>query len=261
MTLPRPAAPLRVLIVEDEPPARRRLRGLVQRHADVEVVGEAAHGGEAVERIRADRPDLVLLDVELPVANGFEVIDAVGADEMPDVVFVTAYDHYAVRAFEVHALDYLLKPVEVERLSTALERARERLRAPRPHGAALGRALDEMRGLPVLSRIAVRQGHRILFVDIADIDYVQAEGNYVRVRTRGASHLLRDTLGALEARLRPHGFLRIHRGTLVQAERIAELQPLFHGEYAVKLRDGTKLTSGRSFRDRIRAALQLGRED
>jgi two-component system LytT family response regulator len=248
--------PLRLLIVEDEPPARRRLRSLLQQHEDVLVVGEATHGGEAVALIQSEQPDVVLLDVELPVANGFEVIDAISPTGMPDVIFVTAYDHYAIRAFEVHALDYLLKPVDPDRLTTALDRARARHRSSRPE-STLGLAMEEIRQLPVFRRIPVRHGHRILFVDIADIDYIQAEGNYVLVRARGTSYLVRETLNAFEGRLRPHGFLRIHRGILVQSDRIAELQSLFHGEYSVKLKDGTKLTSGRSYRDQLRAALQL----
>jgi two-component system LytT family response regulator len=235
---------LRIVVVEDEPPARRRLRSLLQHHGDVAIVGEAVHGGEAVDVIRRERPDVVLLDVELPVANGFEVIDAVGAADMPDVIFVTAYDEYAIRAFEVHALDYLLKPVERERL-----------------GAALDRAMDDLRQLPNFRRIPVRHGDRILFVDIADIDCVTAEGNYVRLRARGTSYLVRETLNAFEVKLRRHGFLRIQRSTLVQSDRIVELQPLFHGEYVVKLKDGTKLTSGRSYRDQLRAALQLKGDD
>jgi two-component system LytT family response regulator len=201
------------------------------------------------------------LDVELPVANGFEVIDAVGPENMPDVIFVTAYDHYAIRAFEVHALDYLLKPVERERLSTALGRARERVRTARAEGSRLAKVIDDVRETPMVRRIPVRHGHRILFVDIADVDYVQAEGNYVRVRARGTSYLIRETLNAFEVKLRPHGFLRIQRSTLVQSDRIAELQPLFHGAYAVKLKDGTKLTSGRSYRDQLRAALHLNGDE
>jgi two-component system LytT family response regulator len=253
---------LRIVVVEDEPPARRRLRSLLQHHGDVAIVGEAVHGGEAVDVIRRERPDVVLLDVELPVANGFEVIDAVGAADMPDVIFVTAYDEYAIRAFEVHALDYLLKPVERERLGAALDRARVRLEPRRPDSPPpLGRAMDDLRQLPNFRRIPVRHGDRILFVDIADIDCVTAEGNYVRLRARGTSYLVRETLNAFEVKLRRHGFLRIQRSTLVQSDRIVELQPLFHGEYVVKLKDGTKLTSGRSYRDQLRAALQLKGDD
>jgi two-component system, LytTR family, response regulator len=250
------AAPMRVLIVEDEPPARRRLRSLLERHADVIIAGEAAHGVEAVELIERARPDLVLLDVELPIANGFEVIDAVGADQMPNVVFVTAYDHYAIRAFEVYALDYLLKPVEPERLATALDRARTIHQGGRT-SPELTRALNDMRQTPALRRIPVRLGPRILFVNIADIDYVQAEANYIRLHARGKGYLVRETLNTFEEKLRPYGFLRIHRSTLVQSQQIAELEPLFHGEYAVKLKDGTKLRSGRSYRDQLRAALHL----
>lgn len=260
MIPPSDGAPLRVLIVEDEPPARRRLRSLLERHTDVIIAGEATHGGEAVELIERAHPDLVLLDVELPVANGFEVIDAVGAERMPDVVFVTAYDHYAIRAFDVHALDYLLKPVEPERLATALARARARRHESRTV-PKLTRAMDDMRQLPALRRIPVRLGSRILFVDIADIEYVQAEANYVRVHAGGRSYLVRETLNAFEEKLRPYGFLRIHRGTLAQSERIAELEPLFHGEYLVKLKGGTKLRSGRSYRDQLRAALRLDDRD
>ena len=255
------AAILRVVVVEDEPPARRRLRSLLQQHDDVVIVGEATHGGEAVDLIRRAHPDVVLLDVELPVANGFEVIDAVGAASMPDVIFVTAYDHYAIRAFEVHALDYLLKPIEHERLVMALDRARARLTPRRPASPVLGRAMEEIRQLPAIRRIPVRHADRIVFVAIIDIDYVLAEGNYVRVRARGTTYLIRETLNAFETKLRPHGFLRIHRSTLVQSDRIVELQPLFHGEYVVKLKDGTKLTSGRSYRDQMRAALQLKGDD
>ena len=257
----RPASALRVLVVEDEPPARRRLRALLSQHDDIAIIGEATHGGEAVELIQRDQPDVVLLDVELPIANGFEVIDAIGASEMPDVIFVTAYDHYAIRAFDVHALDYVLKPVERERLNTALDRARARRAEARRSASALGRAMEDVRQQPIVRRIPVRHGDRIVFVEIADVDYVQAEGNYVRVRTRGTSFLVRETLSAYEAKLRAHGFLRIHRGTLVQTDRIAELQPLFHGEYVVRLKDGTKLTSGRSYRDHVRTALQLKPDD
>ena len=251
-------ATLRVLTVEDEPPARRRLRALLEEHEDIDLIGEASDGGQAVQLIQTLRPDLVLLDVQLPIANGFEVIDAIGAEEMPAVIFVTAYDEYALQAFEVYALDYLLKPVESARLDTALRRARARLQGDAGGDRApLRRAMEEIRSTPTLNRIPVRQGGRIIFVDIADIDYVVAEGNYVRVRARGAHHLIRDTLGAIEHKLRPHGFLRIHRSTLVRTDRIVELQPLFHGEYAVRLKDGTKLTSGRTYREQMRLALSL----
>jgi two-component system LytT family response regulator len=248
---------IQVLIVEDEPPARRRLRALLEAHGDVSIIGEAVHGGEAVQLIESHEPDLVLLDVQLPVATGFEVIDAVGVERMPAVIFLTAYDHYAIKAFEVNAVDYLMKPVEAERLSAALMRVRTRLQEQNGTGAQLGRAMAEIQDRAPLKRIPVRQGGKILFVDVSDIDYVEADGNYIRVWARGANYLLRETLSAYEQKLTPHGFLRIHRGTLVQSNRILELQPLFHGEYSVRLKDGTKLVSGRTYRDQLRVALGL----
>lgn len=249
---------IQVLIVEDEPPARRRLRALLEAHHDVSIIGEAVHGGEAVELIESQTPDLVLLDVQLPVATGFEVIDAVGVDRMPAVIFLTAYDHYAIKAFEVNAVDYLMKPVEAERLSAALARVRTRMQQEQANaGMQLARAMNDIQNRAPLTRIPVRQGGRIQFVDIADIDYVEADGNYVRIWARGANYLIRETLSAYEQKLTPHGFLRIHRGTLVQSNRILELQPLFHGEYSVRLKDGTKLVSGRTYRDQLRVALGL----
>lgn len=249
---------IQVLIVEDEPPARRRLRALLETHEDVSIIGEAVHGGEAVHLIESREPDLVLLDVQLPVATGFEVIDAIGVERMPAVVFLTAYDHYAIRAFEVNAVDYLMKPVEAERLGAALARVRARLQQEHHGGGAqLGRVMAEVQDRAPLKRIPIRQGGRILFVDISDIDYVEADGNYVRIWARGSNHLIRETLSTYEQKLAPHGFLRIHRGTLVQSNRILELQPLFHGEYSVRLKDGTKLVSGRTYRDQLRVALGL----
>ena len=232
------------------------MRSLLASHADVNIVGEAEHGGEAVELIERLRPDVALLDVQLPVASGFEVIDAIGPAQMPPVIFVTAFDEYAVRAFEVHALDYLLKPVDPERLATALDRARRGASKPTAE-TRMASALDDVRQSAALKRIPVRHAGKIRFVEIADIDYVLADGNYVRVRARGSDYLLRDTLTAFEERLRPHGFLRIHRRAIVQTERIIELQPLFHGEYSVKLKDGTKLVSGRTFRESVRTAFAL----
>ena len=253
---------IRVLLVEDEPPARRRMRTLLQAHDDVEVVGEAVHGGEAVDAIHRLAPDLVLLDVQLPVATGFEVIDAVGVDRMPLVVFVTAYDQHAIRAFEVHAVHYLLKPVEPERLSEALDRVRallgrddDRLRE------SLRRAMADLRAAGGATdrnaepaRLPIKVDGRIRLVDVAEIDYVTADGNYARLRGRAMNVLVRETITTMEQRLAPHGFLRVQRGTLVRMERVVELEPLFHGEYVVRLKDGTRLTSGRTYRRRIREA-------
>ena len=256
---------IRVVLVEDEPPARRRMRALLAAHADVEVVGEAAHGGEAVEDIQRLAPDLVLLDVQLPVATGFEVIDAVGIDRMPLVVFVTAYDQHAIKAFEVHAVDYLLKPVEPERLGEALARVRgvlgrgdDRLRESLRRAMAQLRAdADHAEPRAIPGRLAIKVDGRIRLVDVAEIDYVTADGNYARLRGRATNVLVRETITAMEQRLAPHGFLRVQRGTLVRMERVVELEPLFHGEYVMRLRDGTRLTSGRTYRTRIREAFAL----
>ena len=250
---------VRVAIVDDEPPARRRVRGLLAAEPDVEIVGEAGSGEEAVALIESARPDVVFLDVQMPGGTGFDVVEAVGAARMPGVVFVTAYDAYAVRAFDVHALDYLLKPFDRERFREALDRARSHL-GRRAADAPLRALLAEVRGAgPAYpERVVVRTAGRIRFLPVHDIDYVRAESNYVRIHAGGASHVLRETLGALEARLDPRRFLRVHRSLLVQTSRIVEMEPLFQGEYVLRLRDGTKLTSGRTYRARIQQALGIG---
>ena len=258
-----------VLVVDDEPPARRGLRALLEREPGVEVVGEARSGREAVDAIRAMRPDLVFLDVQMPDGDGFDVVREVGVDHMPVVVFATAYDSYALRAFEVHALDYLLKPYDRERFGAALERARGQLRQRRePAGPdTAGAAAVDARLLalverldgrtPWLDRLAVSVGSRQRLVDIADVDYFEAETNYVRAHVGARSHLVRTTLTALEGKLDPARWLRVHRSLVVQLARIAEVEPLFAGEYVLFLRDGRRLTSGRTYRAALQAALRL----
>ncbi|HEU4452316.1 MAG TPA: LytTR family DNA-binding domain-containing protein [Longimicrobium sp.] len=249
---------IRALIVDDEPPARRRLRALLSAEADVEVAGECGDGLQAVEQIRALRPDVVFLDVQMPEAGGFEVVEAVGPHRMPAVVFVTAYDEFALRAFEVHALDYLLKPYDRERFAATLRHVRARLGGAAELAPRLLSLLDETRARPAyLERIPVRSGSRIQLVPVAELDYLQADDNYVRLHTGGRSHLVRETLGAMEARLDPERFLRVHRSLVVNLSRITELEPLFSGEYVLTLRDGTRLTTGRSYRARLQEALAL----
>lgn len=249
-------APLRVLIVDDEPPARRRLRTLLEDRADVEVCGEASHGGEAIEQIRKGSCDVVLLDIQLPVATGIEVVEAVGVDRMPLVIFVTAYDEYAVRAFELNAVDYVLKPVDSARLGEAIDRALARHREKAGNSNGLRNALVDLRRTAA-TRIPVRQAGRIRFVEVSEIDFMVADGNYVRLRAGKENHLIRETLSSMEERYKGLGFLRIHRALLVRIDRIAELAPGFHGAYRVRLKDGSKLVSGRTYRDRIRQALRL----
>lgn len=244
---------LRVLLVDDEPLVRRGVRAFLADERDVEVVAEARNGTEAVEGIRAHAPDLVFLDVQMPGLDGFGVVAEVGAERMPAVVFVTAFDEYALRAFEVHAVDYLLKPFDEPRFRTALGRARERLAARRqPHAAdpALAALLAELRPRTRhADRLLVKGNERVLVVEVEDVDYVEAADNYVRLHTRSGRHLMRETIKAMEARLDPGRFVRIHRSVIVNLTRVRELQPLFNGEMAVVLKDGTTLTMSRGYRD------------
>jgi two-component system LytT family response regulator len=243
------AKPIRALIVEDEPLARERLKMYLADEPDVEVVGECADGREAVSAIRSLDPDLVFLDIQLPELDGFGVVQEVGAEKMPVVVFVTAYDQHAMRAFDVYALDYLLKPYKRERLRRAVERARAQI--SRGKGEALGERLisllESVRPGPRhVERLLIRSPGRVYFVRVDEIDWVESEGNYVRIHAGKETHFLRDTLGGMEARLDPRKFVRIHRSVIVNVESIKELQPLFSGDYAVILHDGGRLTMSRS---------------
>jgi two-component system, LytTR family, response regulator len=245
---------IRTLIVDDEPLARDRLRKLLEEEADVELIGECANGLEAVAAIKKDNPDLVFLDVQMPELDGFGVLSRLGADKMPAVVFVTAHDRFALQAFEVHALDYLLKPFDKQRFQKALRRGLDHLKRDQTGelkdrlSALLGDLKADAR-FP--ERMAVKSGGRVIFLKIDDIDWVEAADNYVSLHIGAESHLHRETMSALEERLPPNKFLRISRSTIVNVDRIKELQPLFHGEYAVILRNGTRLTLSRSHRDKL----------
>ena len=249
---------LRVMIVDDEPLARENLRRLLAREGGVDVVGEAADAEAATALIRSTRPDLVLLDVRIRDGNGFEVLDGIEPDARPPVVFVSAHDEHAVRAFSVRAIDYLLKPIEMHRLHAAIERARD-------HVAMKRRLVEQERDSEAgaegtasapLARFVVRSVGKILLVDVADIDWIEAAGNYVRLHHGGESHLLRETMTALESRLDPRRFVRIHRSTIVNLARVRELRHILHGDYAVVLRDGTRLTMSRGFRERFGRVLE-----
>jgi two-component system LytT family response regulator len=249
---------LRILIADDEPVARRRIKRLLKAQPDVEIVGEAGDGLAAVEAIRAQAPDLVFLDVQMPEIDGFGVIAALGT-RVPAVIFVTAFDQYAVSAFEVHALDYLLKPFTRQRFDEAVARARQHLtRGDAGVEARLAALIERVTaGSPYLSRIAVRTEKRIRLVETGDIDWIRSADNYVTLRAGGKEYLLRETMDRLEEQLDPHRFARIHRSTIVQVDRITELHPSLHGDFAVILRDGARLTLSRSYRDRV--ARLLGR--
>jgi two-component system LytT family response regulator len=243
-------APLRVLLVDDEPPARRRLRALLRDEPGVEIVGECEDGEQAVDAVRRLTPDLLLLDVQMPGLDGFEVIEALGPARRPAVIFVTAYDEYALRAFEVHALDYLLKPFDRARLRDALAHARASI-APGALGQRLEALLRDVTTSRRARRLIVRSRGRVQFVPVEAIDWIESAGHYVTLHCGRETHLIRDTMTALEGRLDPDRFLRVHRSTFVNVDRIRELQPSFHGEFVVMLRDGTRLQCSRTYARRI----------
>jgi two-component system LytT family response regulator len=248
---------IRVVIVDDEELARRGIRTRLQRSRDIEIVAECGNGREAIEAIRRAAPDLVFLDVQMPGKTGFDVIEAIGCETFPHVIFVTAHDRYAIRAFEVSALDYLLKPIDDERFDIALGRARESL--ARRHDSDVGRRLAAVVGEMASggnhqsaatrsNRMVVRSGGRVLFVKISEVDWVEATGDYVTLHVGKKSLLLRETITEMEKKLAPDGFARIHRSTIVNLERIAEMRALDNGEYRVLLRDATELKLSRNYR-------------
>ena len=249
---------MRTLIVDDEPLARERLRRLLEREPDIDLVGECSDGREAVAAIREKAPDLVFLDVQMPELNGFEVLEQLRRSPLPMVIFVTAYDQFALKAFEVHAVDYLLKPFDRERFQLALRRALDHVK--RNQTGALNERLSALLSdlkLPPKypDRLAIKSGGRVVFVQVDDIDWVEAADNYVELHVGAESHLHRETMADLEKMLPPEKFLRIARSTIVNVTRIKEMQPLFHGEYSVTLRDGTRLTLSRSYREKLNQLL------
>ncbi len=243
---------IRTLIADDEPLARERIRTLLQTEPDIEIVGECANGTEAVVALKQNLADLLFLDVQMPGIGGFEVLRALDQDRLPLVIFVTAYDQHALKAFEVHAVDYLLKPFKQARFRQTVQRARELL-ANRNAAALTGNLLallGQSKTLPErLSRIPVRNGDRVVFVKTSQIDYMESAGNYVVLHAGKESHVLRETLTALEQKLDPKQFLRISRSSLVNVDQIKELQPLFKGEYAILLHNGKQLTMTRGLRE------------
>ena len=262
------AARLRAVIVDDEPAARRGVRLLLDREGGVDVVGEAATGLEAVELIRREKPDLAFLDVQMPGADGFEALAELDAATVPAVIFVTAYDEHALRAVEVSAVDYLLKPFDDARFFAALRRAREEIRRRQADQVndRLTQLLDYLRHTrgPASAapedksgdRILVKSSGEIFFLKADEIDWIEAEGDYMKFHVAGRSHLMRETMARLEARLDPKRFIRIHRSTIVNIDRLRKLSPSFAGEYAVILQDGTKLKLSRGYHERIAVLLK-----
>ena len=274
--------PMRVLIVDDEPIARRRISRLLKLEDDVEVVSEVGSGTDAVAAIREQKPDLVFLDVQMPDLDGFGVVSALGEPEqMPAIVFVTAYNEYAVKAFDVNAVDYVLKPFDGERFRSAFQRARSTLEqknsaeAGRRIKALLEEVLGEQRAQALaaggtangatlaptvpraryLDRLMVKHDGRVFFVKVSDVDWFEASGNYVRVHVGRVSHLIRETMHGIEAQLDPNLFARIHRAVIVNMDRIRELQPWFAGDYIVILRDGRQLKLSRTYREALQSRM------
>lgn len=245
---------IKTLIVDDEPLARERVRRFLTDENDIEIVGECGNGAEAVKFIKQNKPDLVFLDIQMPEKNGFEVIKSFDEKSVPTVIFVTAFDKYALQAFDVHALDYLLKPFNRERLHRAVIRAREQIENK------LRGNLDERLASLIadlrtekkyLERLVVKSVGRVFFIKTDEIDWIEAAGNYLKLHIGREGHLIRETMNSIEAKLNPDKFLRIHRSTIVNIDRIKELHPMFSGDYSVILRNGTELTLSRNFREKF----------
>lgn len=254
---------IRALIVDDEPLPRERIRTLLAEHGNVEVIGECREGQEAVSAILLERPDLVFLDIQMPELDGFEVISAVAGaivgGRLPAVVFVTAFDEYAIRAFEVNAIDYLLKPINAARFETAVQRAIDRLgqAGPGEPDRQLLDLVERWRGerrRPL--RFVVRSGSKLFFVRAADVDWIDAADNYVRLHVGGREHLVRDTLKSVEAQIDPETFVRVHRSIIINLDRVESVEPYSHGEYVVTMKDGARLTTSRSYSERLRVMLR-----
>jgi two-component system LytT family response regulator len=238
------------IIVDDEPPARRLIRTYLEREPDIEIVAECANGAEAIAALEEREPDLLFLDIQMPEISGFDVLMAADLDELPAVIFVTAYEEYALRAFEVHAVDYLLKPVDEERFIEALERAR-RLVGSRDADdiRRLAGLLDDVRARrPVADRLLVKSAGYITFLTTDEIDWIEAAGNYMRVHSGRDVHLMRETMANLETMLDAARFVRVHRSAIVNLDRIKELRPSLKGEFEILLRSGERLILSRKYR-------------
>jgi two-component system LytT family response regulator len=254
---------IRAIIVDDEKPARHRLRELLEKQPDIAIVAECSNGAEAVRKIRALRPDLLLLDIQMPGLDGFGVVDAIGAAQMPATIFVTAYDRYALKAFEVSALDYLLKPFSDERFERSLARVLSFVRTSRREelNHRILSLLDQIQPKQPqntgahLDCLIIKNGGRVHFLRVEEIDWIEAAGVYVQIHTAGKTWLHRISLGELEAKLEARRFLRIHRSTIVNLQRIRELHPHSHGDFLVVLHDGTELKLSRGYRQKVEASL------
>ena len=256
------ATRIRALVVDDEPLARAMMREMLESDSEVEIVGECANGRDAVEAIKSAAPDIVFLDIQMPEIGGFEVLESFDPNtHHPYVIFVTAYDQYAVRAFEVHALDYLLKPFDRERFEGAWQRAKSQIKLDRTsrRDQDIIALLEELKAGPrYLERLVIKNGGRVFFLHVQDVHCIEAEGNYVRVYDNQKGYLLRETISSLEEQLDPKQFLRIHRSAIVKIDRIKEMQPWFHGEYRIIMENGKQLALSRNYRSNLQDAVGNG---
>lgn len=245
---------IKVLIVDDEPIARDRVRRMLREESDIEIIGECGNGAEAVAFIDESAPDLIFLDIQMPEMNGFETLRSIAAEKVPAIIFVTAYDQYAIQAFDVHALDYLLKPFNQERFRRAVSRAREqieKLQTGKIDERLASLLADLKGGKKYLERLVIKSVGRVFFLRTDEVDWIEAAGNYAKLHVGREAHLIRETMNGLEAKLNPDKFLRIHRSTLVNIDCIKELHPLFSGDYTVMLKNSVELTLSRNYRDRL----------
>lgn len=251
---------IRTVIVDDEPLAREGVRMMLEEDSEISIIAECGSGREALAAISEKEPDLIFLDVQMPEMSGIEVLEAVGAEHAPQVIFVTAYDKYALQAFEAHALDYLLKPFTIKRFNEALKRAKTQIQNEQNGklNRKLATLLEDLKPqTKYLERIVVKNSGRVSFLSVEEISWIEAAESYVRFHAEGGkSYLIRGAISRLEAQLDPARFLRIHRSIIVSIKHIKEMQPLFHGDYEIVLKDGTNLTSSRSYRDKLQSLLE-----
>lgn len=250
---------IRALIVDDEAPARKKIKIFLRNDPEIEIAGECANGAQAIADIQKLRPDLVFLDVQMPEPDGFGVLRALAQEQMPVIIFVTAHDQYALQAFEAHALDYLLKPFDRERFQQALQRAKTYLRGQANGGLdqrLLALLADRAAEPKPLKRLVIKASGRVFFLKADEIDWIEAAGSYIMLHAGKERHLLRESMNAIAGKLDPDKFLRIHRSTIVNLERVKELQTHAGGEYVVILRDGTSLTSSRGYSENLQKLLK-----
>ena len=253
---------IKALIVDDEPLARDRIREMLKDHPEVEVIAEARNGREAIDSVANHNPDLVFLDVQMPDLDGFDVLRNLNVAQLPVIIFVTAYDQYALRAFDVHAVDYLTKPFDRERFAAAVDQAKVFMKGAKESDTSrILNMLEELRaGARYLERFAIKNGETVFFVRAEDVDAIEAQGNYVRLSLAGSSHLLRDTLNNIESQINPRKFVRIHRRTIVNIDRVKEVQTWARGEYRVVLCTGAHYTLSRGYRQHFEKFIKLGPE-